>query len=81
MERSIQIQLKEYLTKHNFILHIQSAYLKNQSTQSLLHNIISDIFDDINTNSVNMLCFWGLAKCFDTIDHDILLRKLEKCGI
>ena len=81
MEKSIQIQLKEYLAQHNFISHIQSAYLKNHSTQSSLHNIVSDIFDGINTNSVNMLCFLDLAKCFDTIDHDILLCKLEKYDI
>ncbi len=81
MEKSVQIQLKEYLMKHNFISHVQSAYLKNHSTQSSLHNIVSDILDGINTNSVNMLCFLDLAKCFDTIDHDILLCKLEKYGI
>ena len=28
IEKSIQIQLKEYLTKHNFLSRIQSAYLK-----------------------------------------------------
>ena len=81
MEKSVQIQLKEYLLKHKFITHYQSAYIKNHSTQSSLHNIVSDILNGINNNETSMLCFLDLQKCFDTIDHNILLCKLEKYGI
>jgi hypothetical protein len=81
MEKAIEIQLKEYLLDHSFISHVQSAYLKNHSTQSSIHNIVSDLLDGINDNNVNVLYCLDLQKCFDTINHDILLTKLDKYGI
>ena len=81
MEKAVQVQLKDYLLDHNFISHVQSAYLKDHSTQSSLLNIVSELFDGINTNNVNTLCFLDLQKCFDTIDHKILLHKMNKYGI
>ena len=81
MEKAVQTQLKNYLLEHDFITNIQSAYLANHSTQSSLHNVVCDILDGINDNNITGLCCLDLQKCFDTIDHSILLTKLEKYGI
>ncbi len=44
------------------------------------HNVISDILDGFNVNEITTLCFIDLQKCFDTIDHSILLKKLNMYG-
>jgi len=81
IEKVILVQLKDYLYDHQFISNVQSAYTKNHSTTTALHKVLSDVLDGINNNETNAMCFIDLQKCFDTIDRDILLKKLEQYGI
>jgi hypothetical protein len=81
MEKCVHIQLCDYLADHAFLSKDQSAYLKNRSTQTALHKVVDDLLDNINEGEINAMCFFDLSKCFDTIDHHILLQKLAKYGI
>ena len=74
-EKLVDSQLREYLQSHSFITHSQSAFMKLYSTQTSLHNVIEYVLDNINENEINGICMFGLAKCFDTIDHKLLLKK------
>jgi hypothetical protein len=80
-EKNVQLQLLDYLMKHKFISIDQFAYLKNHSTQLCLHRLIDDILENVNNKELTGMCFIDIKKCFDTIDHNILLFKLEKYGI
>ena len=81
MERVIFKQLLEYLTEHDFISRDQSAYLKHHSTQTSLHRVIDEWLDAMNEGQIVAVAFLDIQKCFDSIDHDILLRKLQCYGI
>ena len=80
-ERVVQAHLKEYLLKHSFISESQSAYLPKHSTQTSLHKVLMDLLNGINENEITGLCLFDLQKCFDTIDHELLLFKMQKYGI
>ena len=80
-ERQIQIQLTGYLSKYEFVSIDQSAYIKQHSTQMSLHRLIDDILENMNNREITGMCLLDIRKCFDTINHDILLRKLHKYGI
>ncbi len=54
---------------------------KNNSTETLLHKVIIDILEGINDALLTSIALFDLAKCFDTIDHDILILKPEKYGV
>ena len=73
--------MREYLQSHSFITHFQSAFMKLHSTQTSLHNVIEYVLDNINENEINGICMFDLSKCFDTIDHKLLLKKLSKYGL
>ncbi len=81
MERCVQVQLLDYLLLKCLISQDQSAYLKNHSTLTSLHRIIDDWFDAINNDEFTGVCFLDVAKCFDSINHELLLQKLIKYGI
>ena len=81
IEKCAQKQLMEYLLDHRFINIDQFAYLSKHSTQTCLHRLIDDVLENINEKEITALCFLDIKKCFDTIDHSILLTKLHKYGI
>ena len=80
-EKVIACQFINYLTKHNLINEYQSAYLKGCSTQTSLHRVIDDIYESMDEGEITAACFIDITKCFDSIDHKLLLEKLEKHGI
>jgi hypothetical protein len=81
VEKCVQKQLIKYLTDHRFITIDQFAYLERHSTQMCLHRLIDDVLENINFKEKTALCFLDRNKCFDTINHEILLCKLSCYGI
>jgi hypothetical protein len=81
VEKSVQKQLMSYLMEHSLITSNQSAFIPGHSTHTCTHKVIDDLLDNINEGYINGSCFFDLSKCFDTIDHELLLFKLERYGI
>ena len=80
-EKMVDVQFREYLLAHAFITQSQSAFMKHHSTQTSLHHVIDSFFDNINHGELTGVCLFDLAKCFDTIEHELLLYKLGKYGL
>ena len=55
--------------------------MKLHSTQTSLHNVIEYVLDNITENEINGICIFDLAKCFYTIYHKLLFKKLSKYGL
>ena len=81
IESFVSDQIIKYLEDHAFISIDQSAYLKRHSTQTSLHRVIDDWLEQIHDNSLTGACLLDISKCFDSINHEILLKKLEMYGI
>ncbi len=56
----------------------QSAYRKNHSTETVLLKVQNDILMHLDNSNTVILVLLDLSAAFDTIDHDILLKRLEK---
>jgi len=81
IERIVQKQLLTYLVSHDLINNDQSAFRPNHSTQTALHRVIDSWLDNINDGLLTGVCFLDIRKCFDTIDHNVLIRKMYRYGI
>ena len=77
----VRSQLVSYLDEHAFVSPDQSAYLKGHSTQTNLHRVIDDWLEKIDDNQTTGVCLLDIPKCFDAINHHILLRKLSMYDI
>ena len=81
LEKQVHKQLLNYFQDHKFISIDQSAYLKHHNTQTALHRVTDDFIDNISCNTFTGVCSFDIKKCFDSIDHDLLLTKMKLYGI
>ena len=77
LERVVAVQLQTHLDEVGLMTAFQSAYRKHHSTESALLNIKNDILLNMAKGSVTALTLLDLSAAFDTIDHTILLDRLN----
>ena len=83
-ERAASIQVVNHLTLHHLFPGTQSAYRKHHSTETALLKVTNDILLSMNRQHVSLLVLLDLSSAFDTVDHTILLNRLQShfgiCG-
>ncbi len=78
LEKVVAVRLQSHLSSNNLYSERQSAYRKAHSTETALIRVTSDILEAIDSGRACVLVLLDLSAAFDTIDHSILLRRLQK---
>ena len=71
------IELCFILERNNLWEINQGGFRKNHSTMGTIAKFTNDIFNGINTREITTAVFIDLAKAFDTVNHTILINKIE----
>ena len=77
LEKVVAVQLQTHLDEAGLMTAFQSAYRKHHSTESALLNIHNNSLLNMAKGSVTALTLLDLSATFDTIDHTILLDRLN----
>jgi len=79
LEKVLYSRLNTHLGLFSALSHFQSAYRKFHSTETALLRIQNDLNLAMNKQRVSALILLDLSAAFDTINHDILLNRLNSC--
>ena len=75
------LRLYTFLNNNNIIYDLQFGFRQQCSTSHALTNITENIRKALDDENIGCGVFVDLLKAFDTIDHQILLAKLNHYGI
>ena len=77
LERVVAARLDEYAADHPNKEIMQSSYKRHHSTETALLKIQNDILLAIDQQQCVLLLLLDLSAAFDTVDHSILLHRLQ----
>jgi len=80
-EKIIYSRLYSFFVSQNILHEKQFGFRKNHSTSHALNYSIQHIKNSLRGSDRVLGIFIDLSKAFDTIDHTILLQKLESYGV
>jgi exonuclease III len=81
IEKCLSVRFTKFCEANNLIYKHQYGFLKGRSTKTALINIIDKLQKALDSGKYAIGVFIDLCKAFDTVNHEILLIKLEKLGI
>lgn len=80
-EKLLVNRLVKYLSKRKILYKFQYGFRQGSSTQTAILELVDDIIKEVDSKKSVGALFLDLKKAFDTLDHSILLKKLEMYGI
>ena len=81
VEKVIHQQLYHYLSYNHLLAPTQHGFRPRHSTETALLSVTDHILAATDRGDVSILCLLDLSKCFDVINHELLLTKLTMHGI
>ncbi len=81
LEKVVYKRLYSFLNKHDILYPHQYGFRHKHSTCDALCDFTYNMLQAFENKHASLAVYLDLFKAFDTIDHGILLRKMEHYGI
>ena len=82
IEKAASRQVMDHADSNYLGAPLQSSYKRHHSTETALLKVKNDLLCSLDNNKAVLMVLLDMSAAFDTVDHDILLDRLEsKFGI
>ena len=81
IEKAMYTRIYNFLEKYNCLYKKQFGFRNSHSTNHALISITEKIRESLDNNEYSCGVFLDFQKAFDTVNHNILLKKLHHYGI
>ena len=79
-EKLVHKRISKFISKYKLINDNQFGFQKNKNTSDAILEFLDNIYDSLNNNQHHLAIYLDFSKAFDTVSHDILLKKLSHMG-
>ena len=80
-EKVINDRLMTFLEREKLLSDFQSGFRQGKSTIRAVYQALYKVIESMNNGKPTVAMYLDLSKAFDSVDHDVLLLKLERYGI
>ena len=81
LEKVIAAQLASHLENNHLLSNTQHGFRPKLSTESALLTLSNTLLETIDRKNISLVTLCDLSKAFDSVNHEILLRKLRMLRI
>lgn len=79
-EKLMKTRMVSFIDKHKILADCQFGFRRGMCTTDAVLELVNDCVEAIDQGSVMISVFVDLKKAFDTVNHDILLSKMNFMG-
>ena len=81
MEKYVAGRITFFLEGKNYFTEKQFGFRNSRSTSGALSTILDNILYQLNNAEFSVVAYLDFQKAFDTINHKIIITKLENAGL
>ena len=81
LERIMYNRLQKHLSENNLLFERQFGFQSSKSTEHAILELSDEILNSFEKNNFTVGVFIDLSKAFDTVNNDVLIKKLSYYGI
>ena len=80
-ERAFFSRLSSFITHHKILYELQFGFREGHATHLAVIKLLESIINSLETGDFSAVMFLDFSKAFDTVNHQILLQKLNHYGV